>query len=278
MSDLVVASQAEQNRLAELAGFSTGGSEQQSDARLPILKINYDDEDDDGNDLKKGLLTVTGQEVSVYCNEVTVRPLTQFFQWLDYSPEANDGKGGTVNKTLLISDFRQEARDEKGTVRCGKPTSKYLKENPDQKDLYKSITCFRYVHCLVSGKGKTATGEASEFENIPALLRMKGSSFNVFEDQFTKVMPRGSKPWDYTATLSTEKHKMGSVVYFTYKFEPDFKNKLPLDTDTIDTIEYILETVSKENGLIERKYKEALSNSQDGEWLEADLVDDAELA
>lgn len=277
MNDIAVVDHAEQNRLAQLVGFSSPAQESSNEqSGLPLLKINYSDEDDNENALKKGTFFLTGQEIPVYATEVTIRPLTQYFRWMDYDPDANDGQGGLVNKTLMITDFRQEARDEKGTIRCGKPTSKYLQENPDEKAAYASITCFRMVHALVSYTGQTATGEEIAVENAPALISMKGASFNAFEDQVLKKMPRGNKPWDFAVKTTTKKHKQGSVIYFTWEFEPDFKKPLPLDAMVIDTIEHIVGLVEKDNLRVDQKYREALMKGDD-DSLEGDF-EEAEIA
>lgn len=280
MTQLVTLNQNEERALAAMLGASTDAT---SSALLPILKINLEDEDDAGNQLKKGTFMLTGQEDPIYAEKVTIRPLSQMFQWVDYNAEEKR----SVNKTIIIPRLNMEARDEKGGVRCGKPASKVIKENPDLIKKYKSITCFRYVHCLVSYKGKTADGKDATVENVPALLRLKGANFSPFEDEVIKRLPKGAKLYEFNVEITATRKKNGSVVYYVLGFNPDLGNRLGLDQTTVDTLKYILNMVQEENQKIESKHLNSARNRsvdsaalkaveilEDGDdSLEADLED-----
>ena len=279
MTQLVTLNQSEERALAAMLGASNDSSD---NALLPILKINLEDEDDAGNSLKKGTFMLTGQEDTVYGEKVTIRPLSQMFQWINYDAEAQRA----VNKTVIIPRLNMEARDEKGGVRCGKPASKVLKENPDLAKKYKSITCFRYVHCLVSYSGKTASGEDATVEKVPALLRLKGANFSPFEDEVIKKLPKGAKLYEFNVEISATRKKNGSVIYYVLGFNPDLGNRLGLDQMTVDTLRHILNMVQEENSRIDRKYQESARNRsvdtaalkaveilEDEESLAADLED-----
>ena len=83
---------------------------------------------------------------------------------------------------------------------------------------------------------------------------LKGTNFGPFEDEFLKKLPRNSNIWDFQATLTTKRHKNGSVVWFTFHFDPDLKNRLGLDQDTVDGIGAIADASAPKmnmwNGLI----------------------------
>lgn len=250
MNDLVTIDASQERQLAAMLGLAPEGK---SDL-MPLVKINLEDEDDQGNPLPKGKFMVTGQDETVYAEKIRIRPLSQFFQWVHYDPDQNK----SVNKTLIIPRLNVEARDEKGGVRCGKPPSKVLKENPEQAKLYKNITCFRLVHCLVSYEGKTASGEAMTVENVPALLRLKGANFSAFEDEVLDKLPKGKKLYDYWVEMSATKKKNGSVTYYVYNYAVDLGSPAPLDQITYDTMLHIVDMVKAENEKINAKYEAAV--------------------
>ena len=272
MNQLVTINQSEERALAALLGATAEPAERNF---LPILKINLDDEDAAGNPLKKGQFMLTNQESTVYADKVRIRPLSQMFQWVNYDPEQNK----TVNKTIIVPRLNMEARDEKGGTRCGKPASKVLKENPDLAKKFKSITCFRYIHCLVNYTGKTATGEETVVENAPALLRLKGVNFSPFEEQVIDKLPKGKKLWDFNVEVSASRKKNGSVVYYLLGFEPDLGNPLGMDQVTYDTMLHIVGMIKDENERIESKHRNAVSNRDvDTAALKAvEVLDEADL-
>jgi hypothetical protein len=261
-----------------MLGLAPGGDREQT----PLLKINLEEEDDLGNPLPKGKFMLTGQEEAVYADKVRIRPLSQFFQWTHYDPDQNK----TINRTIMIPRLNVEARDEKGGVRCGKPASKFLKENPEEAKKYKNITCFRMIHCLVTYEGKTSTGKATKVENVPALLRLKGANFSSFEDEVIDKLPKGKKLYDFWVEIAASKKKNGSVTYYVYNYVVDLGNPAPLDQLTYDTMLHIAEMVKGENTRVNAKYEAAISGKsldtramkavdvlEEDSSLEEDLVD-----
>lgn len=227
---------------------------------LPEIKMNVDDEDESGNPIKKGLFWIKGLEgEKAFAEKISIRPLAHHYQYLHWS----QAERKLANKTILITNWGQEPIDELGTVRCGRPDSKTLKQlTDDERGKYSEIKCFRQVRCLVDFEGKTSTGEAIKHKNLPAIILLKGSNFSPFEDEFKKVMPKGANLWDYKATVTTERRKQGSVVYFVMHFEPDLKKKIPLDDPTLETMQGMADMIVRENKAIQGKYQRALTNAQ----------------
>jgi len=278
MTQLVTLDSNQERALAAMLGLAPGGDREQT----PLLKINLEEEDDLGNPLPKGKFMLTGQEEAVYADKVRIRPLSQFFQWTHYDPDQNK----TINRTIMIPRLNVEARDEKGGVRCGKPASKFLKENPEEAKKYKNITCFRMIHCLVTYEGKTSTGKATKVENVPALLRLKGANFSSFEDEVIDKLPKGKKLYDFWVEIAASKKKNGSVTYYVYNYVVDLGNPAPLDQLTYDTMLHIAEMVKGENTRVNAKYEAAISGKsldtramkavdvlEEDSSLEEDLVD-----
>lgn len=267
MNELATISKNEQNELIAAMGMG-GGSGAASSDRLPELKINYQEENDQGLSLPRGQFYVKGTDDDpVFAKTVNFRPLSQMFQWIQYDPEENKVK----NKTLMVPMLRNEARDMNGTTRCGKPTSNVLREmsKEDQKR-YSDIKCFRQVRGLVSYEGKNAEGETVEVENQPVVVMLKGSNFNPFEDEFLKKLPRGRKMHEYTAkVMSTKTKGAGGNVWWVMNFEPDLINAQPLDDQIFETVKVMHDMVKGENDKIQASHEKALRNEQ----LSGDAID-----
>jgi len=260
MNELATISKSEQMEIAAAMGMG-GGSAGDSSDRLPELKINYQEENDQGQELPRGQFFVKGTDGdSVFAKKVNFRPLSQLFQWLHYDPEENKVR----NKTLMIPQLRQEARDMMGTIRCGKPTSNALKEmDKDTQAKYANIKCFRQVRGLVSYTGKNAEGEEVTIDNLPVVIMLKGSNFNPFEDEFIKKIPRGRKMHEYWLNMSSTKTKgSGGNVWWIMNFSPDLNNAVGMDDQVFETVKVMHGMVSAENKKIQEAYDKAMYSNQ----------------
>jgi len=252
---------------AELAAFIERNHVSQEDLNgsgdfLPQLRANYQDEIEyDGKkytDVKLGVLVVNTPEYGpVFAKNVKFRPLLQNYQYIDYDKVAEK----VVNRSILFNDFSDEARDEKGTIRCGKPPSKELKDNAPLKKQWDHVQLYRSVDGLVSFKGNTLDGTEVEINNLLVTYRGKCSNFTPFQEEYTKQMPKGSLLWDYELTLSTTRHKSDPksiVYYYVVHFEADFSNKLPFTAQLFDTVKGLQARVDSTNKDINNKYYTAL--------------------
>ena len=282
MNELTTISRSEQMELAAAMGM--GGTSNTADDRLPELKINYQEENEQGQELPRGQFYVKGTgDDPVFAKTVTFRPLSQLFQWIQYDAEENKVK----NKTLMVPMLRDEARDMRGTTRCGKPVSKVLREmSKEDQRKYSDIKCFRQIRGLVSYKGKNADGETVTIENLPCIIMAKGSGFNQFEDEFLKVIPRGRKMFEYETEVTLTKEKgTGGNIWWVMHFKPDLTTTHPMTEEIFETVKVMAEMVKKDNEKVESAYQRAMSeNGLDDdaidaiagvvEDLDSDLVDD----
>lgn len=255
--EIVAVDPREEAKLSAMLGAST--TPNTNNERLPKLKANQDRKDEAGNALPIGHLFLANTDTPVYAEKVTVRPLSQMFQWIKYDPVAK----GVDNKTILIPNFRCEALDMKGGTRCGKPTSKELKLASEEiKKKHENTTCFREVRALISYTGKNATGDTVTVEPTPAILMLKGTNFNPFEDEYLKRLPHGSNLYDYDAEVTAEELKNGSVYYYVMHFKPNLAKALPLDTPTFETMKVFAGLIEAENNLVTSMHQKALRTSQ----------------
>jgi hypothetical protein len=280
MGDLAVSNAAEMAKLNAILGLNDapiGGGDRAPSNRLPELKINYQRKDKEGRSIKDkiGMFYVKGLEKEVYAEEVKIRVLSQVFQWIDFDEEEMKPR----NRTIMIPRFSMEPIDELGTIRCGKPTSKQMADwGKEEKAKFSTINLFRQLRGLVSYKGVTAEGEEVVIENQPMILMNKRGNYMTFEDQvIKKISGRDFK--DFWVTVKSIEQEMGSVVYYTFDYEPDLLNPVPLDDDTYQTMLRFAEMISSDNDRIKQKYNASLGgiDSIDLEAmnaLDADLEDD----
>jgi hypothetical protein len=224
---------------------------------VPTLKINYEDETEDGKEIKKGTFYIQGGEVPIYAKDVTsFRPVLQHFQWTKWDDIAKK----VANRTRFISTFKEEARDEEGTVRCGKPPSKELKANPALAKKYEDVTCYRTLHGFATLTGVTPDGETHTVENAVVSMRLKGSNFAQFEEEFIRSMPKGSNIWDFPIELTASKEKNGASTYWVIHFNPDFTKKNPnLTRDQMGVIIGLRDRIEQQNKDVDQKYYDALA-------------------
>jgi len=279
-TELTTVDLAELNKLAAGAGANpnAGGG-----PRVPQLKVNMDDEDVDGKPLPRGYFMLTEQEVTSYAKEVKFRPLAMHLQYIDYDEAENK----LVCRTVQNSNFQQEFRDTRGTTRCGRPSGPEWRDMPKEaKEEYKNISCVRYVRGIVSYEGETKTGEKISVDNVPCVIRLKGTNFSPFEEEYMKKIPNGRMIWDFWLDMSLERQKNGSVVYYIMHFAADFASPVPVDVPTFETIKYFVQMVDEDNERVERDYKSALAKrngdasvydsiAEGGGELEGDLEDAA---
>lgn len=276
--EIVSVSKEDESKIAMILGAKEVPSSGGANDRLPVLKTNTKRKDPQGRKIEEGLFFLSGIDEPIYAESVTIRVLSQMFQWIHFDPETFK----VANKTLLIPNFRHEGRDMKGTIRCGKPTSRELQElSKTEQKKYADIKCYRQLRVLVSYEGKDADGVEKTVENIPAILLQKGSNFNPFEDEFMKAIPRGANLYDYTATVTSEEKTQGSVTYYVMHFEPNLDTALPLDQPTFDTMTKLAEMIVSENKMINASHDKALREANgDDEAIEAlgvaSLEDDLE--
>jgi hypothetical protein len=276
MGEMTTYSAAQMQDLHATLGMND--QQPKSKNRLPELKISSKRRDEAGNDIRdfEGYFWLKNYDEEVYSDKVKIRVLSQLYQWIDYDPEAQRPR----NRTLMIPFLSHQAIDETGTVRCGKPLSKVMKDwSKDQKAKYATITLFRQLRCLVSYTGKTAAGEEVTVENVPAIIMNKKTSYMNFEDEVIKKL-NGRNYSDFWCDLSTNEHQNGDVTYYTWHYKPDLKNPVAMDDTTMDTLAHFASMVKAENEDVKAKYEAALSRkSMDDDILEA-LEDDldADLA
>jgi len=264
------------NQLAALMSApskESSKSPEETNDLFPLLRINHQDEDGDGNELKKGVFFVQGTDIpAVFAKEVNFRVLGDFMQYLHYDSDQQ----AVVNRTVITmtGDYNAEPIDETGKMRCGRPTGKEFHALPDaEKKKYTGITCFRYLYGIVSYTGTTATGEEMEVPPTPCLFRVKGASFlNFTKEVIDPCNSQGVPFTNVNSTLFTERKKNGGVTYFTSHFNPDLKDTVELSLEDGEVMKHIVTLTQGVNAEVRRKYDEAIRSTV-ADSKEAELVE-----
>ena len=235
---------------------ASNNSAEKTNELLPLLRVNHQEEDEDGNELKKGLFFLAGSSIDkVYAKEVNFRALGDFMQYLHYDQDQQ----AVINRTI-IHRMGDEPIDETGSLRCGRPVGKEFHALPDtEKKKYTGITCFRYLYGMVSYTGHTATGEGSEVIETPCLFRTKGASFLNFSEEVIKPCAAQDIAFlNVSSVLFNERKRNGGVTYFTSHFKPDFKKKIELSPSDVEVMKHILTLIKGVNDEVRRKYDDKL--------------------
>lgn len=286
MTELIVADGFD---LQDLAAEMGASAEKTQGARLPRLTTNRRIKDDDGNRLELGYFYLTGQDETAYAESVKFRPLSHHYQYVKYNAEEKKME----NWTVQASSFREEFRDVKGTIRCGRPDGKVMnKMTADQRKKYKDVKNVRLIRGLVSFVGKTPEGTEVAYDNVPCLVKLSGqNNFQVtdkgvyarFDKQVRDVIPRGYEMWNFELDVTVKEHFSddGSVFWHTFEWFLDPKSPVAVDQKVYDSIVYIAENVRAENDVVNTAYFDAIKSNVDvqgamdaiGDDLEADFED-----
>jgi len=249
MNQVAVIDQAELNALiSELGG---GVTQEQDTIKVPFMKFQYEPEDAQGRDVKRGTIFLSDQPEPVYADSVKLHVMAQYYQYRQTDPDTYK----IVNKTILLEDLRRgEPRDMLGGIRCGRPTGKALGQmsDEDQKMWRAKVKPFRILRGVTSYTGKTADGKEVEVTNQPFQLYMKGLSFMKFDDVL-KALPYGKRYQDLWVDLHTSKEGKAFVANFAI----DFAKPAAMTQEVVDSMKLFVEMARQENSKIEESFRSA---------------------
>ena len=206
------------DREALMALIGQGETEEKPKTGLTRLNINYDTDDDEGNTLKKGTWKVYHDGEFVYADSVTFRPMMRTYEWSVY--DADEGKFSC--RSTQEPKIEHQFPDTSGGNKCGrlsKTEEQELGEDHPKTLASRLATCNQVFYATVSMSGKTGDGRDVKVENLPVVAYFKRSGFRPAKDAIDKL-PKGVLMSEQVFELTTKRHKMGSVTYFTPVFTP----------------------------------------------------------
>ena len=236
--------------LAEMSA-ELGASSTSTGPSIPNLGMNYDGE----NGAMGAFYLKTGQD-QVYATEgVRFRAFSNHIQYQHWGDD-----NSLVNKSLLIKNAKEEARDQLGGLNCSMPSYEdSIQMSPEQKEKYKGIDKYRIVRGLVSYTGKTSDGRELTIENHPCVLSVK-------------KLPQGMNLWDFESILSKDNltNSYGKKFYVMH-FAPQYGSPIEMDQITYDSLSHVRGLITSENKKIEEAYKDAMIRGKDA--AQADRID-----
>ena len=234
---------------------------------IPRLGINRSPEDDDGNQLPVGHFFTYDSSVgqNVFGKPVTFRPFISAMQYMHYDPE----KGEYVNRSIIFKNWKEEAIDILGGVKCGKVP---FKERPsltqEQLAEQRTIRCYRLLYGILSFKGKKANGEDHEVANLPVLWRVTGTAFAPVGSALDQVNKRKKLMFTTTFSIDSKRQKKGGNVYYTPEISVNADANLQMSKEDMETLTVFQDIINTENDEVVELYKAAKKSqltSSDGE-------------
>jgi len=223
---------------------------------IPRLGINRSPEDDDGNQLPVGHLFTYDSTVgqNVFGKPVTFRPFISAMQYMHYDPE----KSEYVNRSIIFKNWKEEAIDILGGVKCGKiPFKERPSLTPEQLAEQRTIRCYRLLYGLLSFKGKKANGEDHEVTDLPVLWRVTGTAFAPVGSALDQINKRKKLMFTCTFSIDSERQKKGGNVYYTPEISVNADANLEMSKEEMETLGVFQEAINTENTQVVSLYNDA---------------------
>jgi len=251
------------NEIAQLTGIYVGGS-----TVLPSLKINRDAVTENGNKVPKGAYMVTQDGVNVYSKIALFRPFINSFQYMHF-----DGAAGKyANKSIIIKNFREQAIDELGGVKCGRIDPKELQIRKERNlvsleetEKQRAIKCYRNLYGTVTMvEAVTESGEEAPVVDLPVLWRTTGVNFNAANNALKAIEKKKHYIFQHRLFLGpTKQDKKGSNVYYVVTAEPILTEEVPFTQDVDAQIfQTFQEIIDRENKYVAEKWRAATKKAE----------------
>ena len=227
---------------------------------VPRLGINRNPEDDSGNRLPIGSFFLYDSSIgeNVYGLPATFRPFISAMQYMHFDPEKNE----YVNRSIIFRNWKDEAIDLQGGIKCGKVTRKAMEDlTPEQQAIQRQIRCYRLLYGLVSFEGKKANGESHTLKNVPALWRVTGTGFRPVQDAVEKTKRVKKLMFTLNFILKSKKNKKGSNVFYVPIIDVDSSVNIAMSEDDKATYNVFQDIIKAENEEITSLWKTAKSKA-----------------
>jgi len=224
--------------------------------KIPRLGINRSPEDDDGNQLPVGHLFAYDSSVgqNVFGKPVTFRPFISAMQYMHYDPE----KSEYVNRSIIFKNWKEEAIDILGGIKCGKiPFKERPSLTPEQLAEQRTIRCYRLLYGLLSFKGKKANGEDHTLANFPVLWRVTGTAFSPVGSALDQINKRKKLMFTTTFSIDSKRQKKGGNVYYTPEISVNADANLQMSKEDMETLSVFQDIINTENSEVVELYKAA---------------------
>lgn len=246
MNNLAVLETENKKELMEYLGqtntfFDTGSGS----TDFPTLRVNYDDEDRDGNRIPRGEWTFPYNGQNVYAPTVDMRIMLVRMQYSHYNQEERN----QTAVSIYFSDFNDKIADNTGGYKCGKLPKNQLNdlseaEKKHQSEIKLAKVCFGFVSC----SARTAEGGELEIENYPVVFYARATHYMPMARYLENLTRQGKLVLSVITQLDLSKKKRGSVTYWEVvpSAKSDYDYNFSEDQKTLSGIEQNIKEVNNE--------------------------------
>jgi hypothetical protein len=240
---------------------------------LSRLSINYTDEDDEGNTLKKGTWKLMLDGRFVFADKLRLRPFSRMYTYSHWDQEENV----FISQSIQTASLGDKFPDSIGGEKCGrlpKDVEAELKETDPRYLTSREVVCNQVVYGTVSGTAKDAQGNDVELDNQPVVAYFKKSGFRPVREALDLITRQRKLMQKTVFDIGTKKMKTGAITFWVPTFaQVEYLDELT--EDDLGLIKKFLESIKVYNDGILEKFRDAQKASL-GDIdvsLEAELLD-----
>lgn len=229
----------------------TGQEQEQSGLGLPSLRVNYDDQDKDGNNVPRGhWVLATGGQV-VYAPVAALRVMFSTYQYSHFDQDEQK----MVSTSIHFQNWNQEVPDDAGGMKCGKLPKKTVESLSEaEKQVQSRIKVARVLFGLVSMEGVNHAGEKASITDVPAVFYAKGTNFMPMADYLKELHRKGVPMQTVQTQLDLKRLRNGAVTYWEV-VPSTVKTDVDIAQEDFKLISQFAETAKAENEVVLRKWK-----------------------
>lgn len=237
---------------------------------LPTLRVNYLDEDIDGNPIPKGQFTLMVDGQQVFAPEVDLRIMYATNQLSHY----DQAEGKPVATTIYFNNRTDEIPDDAGGYNAGKVSKEELEKlSPAEQEQQKEIKLSRVLFGYVSCEGKTHDGKEIKVEDQPCVYYGRATNFMPVVRYLNALSKNNILMMSVITHITLDKHKRGQVTFWT--INPTVKEEVKLERDYPKKVKFFADWVEEQNARIMEKHNNAQADKTiDGKEFDWAIGDD----
>ena len=254
--------------LMKMSGQDDGNSSSANQG-LPRLTINYQEETDDGQPLKKGVWKIWNGSAVMYAEKVQIRSFYRTYEWSVWDQEQQKFSCRSVQRTSIFDKFP----DTEGGNKCGRLSKKEEEElaaDDPRVLLSRSVTCNQVIYGVITATGTLADGTETSVTDMPFVGYFKRSGFRPVSDFIkNQLTDRKIVMQKAVIEMTTEKHKNGGVIFWTPKLS--LVKEVSVTDEDKELLKQFLVMVNNYNEDVMEKYRTSAKMLMDD--ADVDLAD-----
>lgn len=244
------------------------GQGQEMGLGLPSLRVNYDDEDSDGNSVPRGQWTIQSDGTQYFAKDVSLRVLYSTYQYSHY--DADEGK--MVSKSVHFTRFGEEVYDDAGGKKCGKVKRKDFESlSKSEQKVQKKIKLSKVLFGVVTLTGVDNKGKKATLKNEPCVFYARGTNYMPMSD-LIQDMHNSKKVMQRTQLLLELKREKNDGVTYWSAVPAIEKEGVEVTTDDYELMRKFALTAHAESEDIFNKWRAIVIKNSAGQKDVADKI------